>query len=181
MVVTIVTAGEFPSYVPDAATAIVRIYDPVEDWRTDGAGLANAGWGAALPLAFWDVGMTGMGMLETALVRMLGRRRELCLSLGQRLFGDDIPWRPFLPADACDIRRFADSLAARGVRNVLVVCNNGRARSWTVARWLADHLGAEPPQARGWLRESEWIARTLTACAKSRRPTRVPPMAPLPV
>lgn len=173
MVITIVSASEFPSCVPNAATAVLRIYEPIQDWTTDAAEHATDGWGPFLPLAFWDVGKAGLGLFERLVIRLLGRHRSLCLKVGQKLFGDEIPWRPFLPADACDIRAFTDEVASRGVQGILVVCTNGRARSWTIAKWMAEHLGTEPPSERGWQRENDEIARTLSrVCPLSRLPSR---------
>lgn len=173
MVITTVARSDFSGFAPNRATAILRIYDPVEDWANDAGELAAGGWGAVLPLAFWDVGRSGLSIGERVLLRVMGHDRQRCLHLGERLFGSDFPWRPFLAADAAEIRDFADSLAAKGIRSLLVVCGNGRARSWTIARWIACHLDVEMPQGRGWQRESETIAATLTrvAACKGRSPS----------
>lgn len=162
MIITVVTKTDFASHVPSASAAIIRIYDPVENWSDDASRLAIAGWGAVYSLSFWDVGMQGFKLAEGLVARLLGRWRNLCLSVGRRLFGDDeIPWRPFLTADARAIAHFADGLEAKGIRHLVVVCGNGRARSWTIAKWLATRLGAQAAAARGWQRESDGIARVL--------------------
>jgi len=161
MSVIVVSASEFPTFVPDPATAVLRIYDPVDDWRRDAGHQATLGWGRFLPLDFWDAGRFGPSWIERMLVAVFGHNRRLCLGLARRLFGDAVPWRPFLPADADDIVRFADGLATGGIRDVVVVCGNGRARSWTVACWIARHLGLEKPLARGWQRSCPHIARML--------------------
>lgn len=179
MVVTIVSASEFDAYVPNAATAVLRIYDPTDDWTADAARQAGAGWGRFLPLAFWDIGHGGIGLLESALIRLLGTRRGTCLALGQKLFGDEIPWRPFLDADARDICAFADSLASAGVQSVLVVCKNGRSRGDTVANWIALHLGTDLQPKRGWQRQNEVIVHALARICRQRRQDhpRVPTLA----
>ncbi|MGE5503513.1 MAG: hypothetical protein ACM31L_03735 [Actinomycetota bacterium] len=165
--ITPLKTAEFAGMVPDATTAVVRIYDPNEEWRTDATAQEQAGWGAFLPLSFWDMDPSAMGMLGGALVHLLGAHRETCLALGRRLFGDDdLPWRPFLPADARDVAAFADQLPGKGIRHVLVVCRNGRGRSGALARWLARRLGAELDQLPGAdPRASEFICRTLDRAA----------------
>ncbi len=170
MVITIVSASEFDAYVPNAATAVLRIYDPIDEWAGDAARQAAAGWGRFAGLAFWVVGHAGFGVLEAALVRLLGDHRGACLALGQTLFGDEIPWRPFLPADARDICCFTDSLDSAGIQSVLVVCKNGRTRGGTVGNWIARHLGLDLPPQRGWQRENEEIARTMARVCRHRRP-----------
>lgn len=167
MIITVVSRADFSGYAPSRSAAVLRIYDPHEDWSGDAARLSVAGWGACLPLSFWDVGFQGMKPGEALLARLLGRWRGICVRLGQRLYGcDDIPWRPFLAADARAIARFGDSLADRGIRHLMVVCGNGRARSWTIAQFLARRLHADLTASRGWQRESSAIARLLA---------RVPP------
>ncbi len=179
MVITIVSAAEFSAFVPNAATAVLRIYDPVDDWEADSVAQAAAGWGRYTGLAFWDVGFAGLSLAERALIRLLGRHRSLCLTLGQKLFGDEIPWRPFLPADALDIHGFADGLASAGVQNLMVVCSNGRSRGTTVGTWIARYLGLDRPAQRGWQRESDTIAAILArVCpARQKRPAGVPTLA----
>lgn len=163
MIITVVRSAEFSLYAPTRDAAVLRIHDPVEDWAPEADRLKGAGWGATLSLAFWDVGVQGMSLGEGMLVRLVGRWRGLALRLGERFFpmGDGIPWRPFLAADARDIAAFADGLEARGIRHLMVVCGNGRARSWTVAKWLSRRLSASLTAAHGWERESAAIARTL--------------------
>jgi hypothetical protein len=169
MVITVVSASEFSAYEPNAATAVIRIYDPIDAWSEDAAAQVVAGWGKILPIAFWDVGRIGMGLIERAMVRLLGRWRGPCLRIGQAMFGDiDIPWRPFLPADARDICAFADGLVESGIRSILVVCHNGRGRGGTVANCLARYLGIEPPPQRGWQRESDLIAATFARLPPKR-------------
>ncbi|MEW5727963.1 MAG: hypothetical protein AB1918_09075 [Pseudomonadota bacterium] len=170
MIITVVRSAEFSLYAPTRDAAVLRIHDPVEDWAPEADRLKAAGWGATLSLAFWDVGVQGMSLGESLVARLLGRWRGLALRLGDRFFpmGDDIPWRPFLAADARDIAAFADALPDRGIRHLMVVCGNGRARSWTVAKWLSRRLSASLTAAHGWERESAAIARTLA---------RVPPSA----
>lgn len=163
MIITVVRKSEIGGYVPSRDAAILRIYDPIEDWEAESGRLADSGWGATLSLAFWDVGVQGMGVAEAAMTRLAGRWRKLALSLGERFFpmGDDVPWRPFLDADARDIARFADGLEAKGVRHLMVVCGNGRARSWTVAKWLSKRLSASLADSHGWQRESSAITKVL--------------------
>lgn len=162
MIITVVTKSDFASYVPSPSAAIIRIYDPIENWQEDASRLETAGWGAVHALSFWDVGMQGFKLAEGLVARLLGRWRRLCLAVGGALFGDDdIPWRPFLTADARAIARFADGLEARGVRHLMVVCGNGRARSWTIAKWLSRRLTAQVAASHGWQRESDGIARVL--------------------
>lgn len=179
MVITIVSAAEFSAFVPNTATAVLRIYDPIDDWMADAAAQAAAGWGRFTGLAFWDVGFAGLSLAERAVIRLLGRHRALCLAVGQKLFGDEIPWRPFLPADAQSIHGFADGLAASGVQNLMVVCSNGRSRGSTVGAWIARYLGLDLPSQRGWQRESETIAATLArVCpARQNRPAGLPTLA----
>lgn len=170
MIITVVTKFDFANYVPSASAAVLRIYDPVENWFNDAELLGSAGWGATLALSFWDVGLQGFKPTEGLFARLFGRWRGLCVTLGNRLFGEtDIPWRPFLAADAHDIARFGDQLDAHGIRHLIVVCGNGRARSWTIAKWLAARLSAQVAPARGWQRESDGIARVL-----KRVPARTP-------
>jgi hypothetical protein len=174
MVITIVSASEFEAYEPNAATAVLRIYDPIEEWTADAARQAEFGWGRFAALAFWDIGHGGIGLLESVVIRLLGNHRRACLALGQKLFGDEIPWRPFLAADARDICCFADSLAPAGVQSVLVVCKNGRARGGTVGNWIARYLGLDLPPQNGWQRESEVITRALARVCRQRRQERAP-------
>ncbi|MBV5323758.1 MAG: hypothetical protein J0626_00020, partial [Rhodospirillaceae bacterium] len=92
--------------------------------------------------------------------RLWGRNRALFESLAGRLFGNDIPWRPFIAADAVDIATFADGLADKGITELLVVCRNGRGRSGTVGRWIARRLGATF-ETSGDDRDSGYIRETL--------------------
>ena len=179
MVVTIVSASEFDAYAPNAATAVLRIYDPIDEWATDAAHQAESGWGRFEALAFWDIGHAGIGLFEGLLVRLFGAHRGACLALGQTLFGDEIPWRPFLPADARDICAFADGLATAGIQSVLVVCKNGRTRGGTCANWIARYLGLDLPPQNGWQRESDVIARQLARVCRRRRheQARLPTLA----
>jgi predicted protein tyrosine phosphatase len=167
LTVTPLKTTEFDGFAPEPTTAVVRIYDPNEDWRADAAEQKAAGWAAVLPLSFWDMEPSAMGMLGGALVHLLGAHRETCLALGRRLFGDDdLPWRPFLPADARDVAAFADSLAGTSVRHILVVCRNGRGRSGALARWLARRLGADLAcRPEGEPRGGDFISRTLERAA----------------
>ncbi|MGE5547848.1 MAG: hypothetical protein ACM33T_13175 [Solirubrobacterales bacterium] len=174
MIITVVSKHDFDSYAPSRSAAVLRIYDPVEDWAGDADRLAQAGWGDTLSLSFWDVGVQGMRPTEAVLARLLGRWRDLCVSLGNRLFSQhDIPWRPFLSADATDIARFADALPSKGIRHVMVVCGNGRTRSWTVAQFLSRRLGAALTDCRGWQRESDAIADVLSRVSPPGRPVPV--------
>lgn len=169
MIITVVRKFDFTSYAPTASAAVIRIYDPVEDWFDDASQLSVAGWGDVLSLSFWDVGVQGMRPGEGLLTRLLGHWRTTCLALGTRLFGDpEIPWRPFLAADARDIARFAAALEAKGIRHLMVVCGNGRARSWTIAKWLSHRLSASLTASHGWQHESLAILEVL----KRVRPTR---------
>ncbi len=174
MVVTIVSASEFEAYVPNAATAVLRIYDPIDEWTEDAAAQAASGWGRFQGLAFWDIGHSGIGLMESVVIRLLGRYRGACLAVGRKLFGDEIPWRPFLAADARDICRFADSLESSGIHSVLVVCRNGRTRGGTCGNWIARYLGLDLPPQDGWQRESEVIVDTLTRVCPRRRPAPAP-------
>ena len=177
MIITVVSASEFSAYQPTPSTAVIRIYDPTDAWVEDAAVQAASGWGKVLPMAFWDVGRVGMGIMEHLTVRLLGRWRNVCLAVGNALFGDkDIPWRPFLTADAREICAFGDSLDETNIRNIIVVCHNGRARGGTVATWLARHLGIELTNRGGWQRESESIAATFAKiCPKRDKKTRQQP------
>lgn len=175
MDITVVSRADFESYGPSRATAVLRIYEPIDDYADDARQLAQSGWGDAVALSFWDVGVNGMRLAETLVARLLGRWRRPCLALGRRVssLGDDIPWRPFVAADARDIARFADGLADKGIRHVLVVCGNGRSRSYTIARWLSQRLGAGLTASRGWERESPAIAAVLRRVSSPARPTAV--------
>lgn len=161
LTVTPIRTGEFAAFAPSPSTAVIRIYDPSDDWAEDAAREQAAGWGAVLPLTFWDMGPAEMGVFGTLLVRLLGGHREACLAVARRVFGAEGPWRPFLAADARDVVEFADELKRRGMTQVLVVCRNGRGRSGALAQWLARRLGAEPPAVIA----SEFICRTLDRAA----------------
>ena len=182
MIITVVGKFDFDAHVPRPSAAVLRIYDPNEDWSGDASQLAVAGWGEVLALSFWDVGVQGMRPAEALVARLLGRWRRLCLAVGAKLFGDaEVPWRPFLSADARDIARFAGGLEAAGVRHLLVVCGNGRARSLTIAKWLAARLGADLAPAHGWQRESDAIAKVLRrvpAPKAARTATSMPTLSP---
>ncbi|OAN51454.1 hypothetical protein A6A04_16030 [Paramagnetospirillum marisnigri] len=155
MIVTAITNGEFQGLAPRADMAVLRIFDPIDPRESLGEG-----WGAALGLAFWDMDASALGIKGRLVTRLWGRNRALFESLAGRLFGTDIPWRPFIAADAADIAAFADGLGDKGVREVLVVCRNGRGRSGTVGRWLARRLGAGF-RSNGDGRESGHIRETL--------------------
>ncbi|KIL98572.1 hypothetical protein CCC_02022 [Paramagnetospirillum magnetotacticum MS-1] len=127
---------------PRSDAAVLRICDPTDDWRAQGRGLAQAGWGSTLTLAFWDMDSSALGVKGHLITRLWGRNRAVFEALAGRLFGSDIPWRPFIAADAVAIAAFADSLADKGIAELFVVCRNGRGRSGTVGRWLAHRLGA---------------------------------------
>jgi hypothetical protein len=161
MRVIVVGASAFPTFIADRATAVVRIYDPVEDWHRDAAHQAGRGWGRFLPLEFWDASRFAPGRAERLILALLGHHRPLCLAAGRRLFGARGPWRPFLAADADDIVAFADGLEAAGIRDIVVVCSNGRARSWTVGCWIARHLGLDLPATQGWQHACPHIERML--------------------
>ncbi len=183
MIITVVRLTDFGLYAPSRDAAVLRIHDPIEDWAMDAQRLSTAGWGSTLSLAFWDVGVQGMSLGESLLVRLLGRWRGLAVRLGNRFFpmGDDIQWRPFLAADANDIARFADMLEGRGVRHLLVVCGNGRARSWTIAKWLSRRLSASLADSHGWQRESAAIAKTLARVPPPRTAAGGMALAPIEV
>ncbi|EME67818.1 hypothetical protein H261_21586 [Paramagnetospirillum caucaseum] len=173
MLVSAFRTGEFDGMAPRRDAAVLRICDPTDPWRDEGRGLAAAGWGATLTLAFWDMDASALGVKGRLITRLWGRHRALFETLAGRLFGSDIPWRPFIAADAADIAAFADPLADTGVNEVLVVCRNGRGRSGTVGRWLARRLGARFA-ASGDERESDHIREILDRVAGSA-PLRVEP------
>lgn len=155
MIVSAIRMGEFEAMAPRGDMAVLRILDPIDD-RVAPA----PGWGDSLSLAFWDMDAAALGVRGRLVTRLWGRNRALFESLAGRLFGNDIPWRPFIAADAADIAAFADGLAAQGIRELLVVCRNGRGRSGTVGRWVARRLGIRF-QTSGDDRESGHIRDTL--------------------
>ncbi len=156
MIVSAIKTGEFGGRVPQADTAVLRIWDPTDAREP----LGGLGWGDTLSMAFWDMDASALGVRGRLVARLWGRNRALFESLAGRLFGNDIPWRPFIAADAADIAAFADGLAAKGVTELLVVCRNGRGRSGTVGRWIARRLGAAF-QTTGDDRDSGYIRETL--------------------
>ncbi|RAU21342.1 hypothetical protein CU669_14330 [Paramagnetospirillum kuznetsovii] len=155
MIVTAITNGEFQGMAPRADAAVLRILDPI-----DSRDALEQGWGDTLSQAFWDMDSSALGVRGRLVVRLWGRHRAWFESLAGRLFGSDIPWRPFIAADAVEITAFADGLAEKGVRELLVVCRNGRGRSGTVGRWIARRLGAAF-HTNGDDRESGHIRETL--------------------
>lgn len=166
MIITPIRTAEYAGFAPLPGTAVIRIYDPSEEWRADAAQQRDAGWGAFLPLAFWDLGEADMGLLERLLVRLLGASRDACLAAGQRLFGiDEIPWRPFLTADAVEVAHFADGLAQAGITHLMVVCRNGKGRSGTISRWLSKRTGATLATHGADQGDSEFIRETLEKAA----------------
>ncbi|MDO8605621.1 MAG: hypothetical protein Q7R40_03715 [Phaeospirillum sp.] len=156
MIVSAIKTGEFGGLVPQANAAVLRIWDPIDEREP----LGSLGWGDSLGLAFWDMDASALGVRGRLVARLWGRNRALFESLAGRLFGNDIPWRPFIAADAADIAAFADGLAAKGVTELLVVCRNGRGRSGTVGRWIARRLGTRF-QTTGDDRDSGYIRETL--------------------
>jgi hypothetical protein len=156
MIVSAIKTGEFEGRVPLTNTAVLRIWDPLDDRRS----LTGLGWADSLSLAFWDMDASALGVRGRLVTRLWGRNRALFESLAGRLFGNDIPWRPFIAADAADIAAFADGLADKGVTELLVVCRNGRGRSGTVGRWIARRLGARF-ETSGDDRDSGHIRETL--------------------
>lgn len=155
MIVSAIKTGEFGGRVPQANTAVLRVWDPIDEREP-----LDGGWGDTLAMAFWDMDASALGVRGRLVARLWGRNRALFESLAGRLFGNDIPWRPFIAADAADIAAFADGLAAKGVTELLVVCRNGRGRSGTVGRWIARRLGAAF-QTTGDDRDSGYIRETL--------------------
>jgi hypothetical protein len=155
MIVSAIKTTELVGRVPAPNTAVLRILDPVDE-ATD----LGQGWGAVLQLAFWDMDASALGVKGRLITRLWGKNRALFESLAGRLFGNDIPWRPFIAADALDIAHFADGLKERGVSELLVVCRNGRGRSSTVGRWIAARLGASF-ETTGQDRQSGYIKETL--------------------
>lgn len=155
MIVSAIKTGEFEGMVPRSDMAVLRIFDPIDERESLGDG-----WGASLALAFWDMDASALGVRGRLVARLWGRNRALFESLAGRLFGNDIPWRPFIAADAADMAAFADSLVEKGIHEVLVVCRNGRGRSGTVGRWIARRLGARF-QTTGDDRDSGYIRETL--------------------
>jgi hypothetical protein len=155
MIVSAITSAEFRGMASTPDRAVLRILDPI-----DPPDALDEGWGAALSLAFWDMDSSALGFKGRLAVRLWGRHRALFESLAGRLFGNDIPWRPFIAADALDIAVFADGLEAKGIRELLVVCRNGRGRSGTVGRWIARRLG-RAFSTSGDDRESGHIRETL--------------------
>ena len=162
MIVSAIKTGEFEGRVPLANTAVLRIWDPIDDR----ASLTGLGWGDRLSLAFWDMDASALGVRGRMVARLWGHNRALFESLAGRLFGNDIPWRPFIAADAADIAAFADGLADKGITELLVVCRNGRGRSGTVGRWIAHRLGASF-ETSGDDRDSGYIRETLDRVAGS--------------
>ena len=156
MIVSAIKTGEFEGRVPQADTAVLRIWDPIDEREP----LSGLGWGDALAMGFWDMDASALGVRGRLVARLWGRNRALFESLAGRLFGNDIPWRPFIAADAVEIAAFADSLAEKGVTELLVVCRNGRGRSGTVGRWIARRLGAGF-ETTGDDRDSGYIRETL--------------------
>lgn len=164
MPVFVTKMSEAPSLAPDPAAALVVLADPSDaaDPRSCAASWGPAacgGWAARLDLAFWDQDF--LPLPQAILVRAAGSRRNLCLSVGGRLWGEEgIPWRPFLQADAADLRRFAEGLRASKISSVHVVCRNGRGRSRAIAGWLSETLGvaladkkADDPKGSVWVAE----------------------------
>lgn len=156
MIVSAIKTGEFGGQVAQANTAVLRIWDPTDPREA----LDGLGWGDTLSMAFWDMDASALGVRGRLIARLWGRNRALFESLAGRLFGNDIPWRPFIAADAVAIAAFADGLAAKGVTELLVVCRNGRGRSGTVGRWIARRLGVRF-QTTGDDRDSGYIRETL--------------------
>ena len=173
MLVSAIKTSEFAGFAPRPDVAVLRICDPLDDWRAEGRKLAQAGWGPILTQAYWDMDASALGMKGRLVTRLWGRNRALFESLAGRLFGSDIPWRPFIAADAIDIAAFADSLADKGMSELLVVCRNGRGRSGTVGRWIAHRLAARFATT-GDDRESGYIRDTLDRIAGSH-PNRIEP------
>lgn len=173
MLVSAFRTGEFEGMAPREDAAVLRICDPTDDWKAEGRELAQAGWGATLTCAFWDMDSSALGVKGHLITRLWGRNRAVFEALAGRLFGSDIPWRPFIAADAAAIAAFADGLADKGIREVLVVCRNGRGRSGTVGRWLARRLGARFATS-GDDRDSGHIRETLDRVAGSN-PNRIEP------
>jgi hypothetical protein len=165
MIVSTIRTAEFAGLVPRAHMAVLRIWDPTDER----AELAGQGWGDTLALAFWDMDASALGMRGRLVTRLWGRHRAMFEALAGRLFGNDIPWRPFIAADAVDIAAFADGLAAKGITELLVVCRNGRGRSGTVGRWIARRLGTRF-QTTGDDRESAYIRDTLDRVAGAPAP-----------
>ncbi len=156
MIVSAIKTGEFEGRVPQADTAVLRIWDPIDERES----LNGLGWGDVLAMGVWDMDASALGVRGRLVARLWGRNRALFESLAGRLFGNDIPWRPFIAADAVEIAAFADSLAEKGVTELLVVCRNGRGRSGTVGRWIARRLGAGF-ETTGDDRDSGYIRETL--------------------
>jgi hypothetical protein len=173
MLVSAVRIGEFEGMAPRADAAVLRIADPTDDWKAEAARLARAGWGATLTQAFWDMDSSALGVKGHLITRLWGRHRAVFEALAGRLFGTDIPWRPFIAADAQDIAAFADMLPEKGIREILVVCRNGRGRSGTVGRWIARRLGARFGTT-GDERESGHIRDTLDRVGGAN-PRRIEP------
>ena len=164
MIVSAIKTGEFEGRVPQADTAVLRIWDPIDERQP----LGGQGWGDALAMSFWDMDAVALGVRGRLIARLWGRNRALFESLASRLFGTDIPWRPFIAADAADIAAFADGLSDKGITELLVVCRNGRGRSGTVGRWIAHRLGVRF-ETTGESRESGYIRETLDRVAGSAR------------
>jgi len=164
MIVSAVKTGELAGLVPSRNAAVLRIFDPTDAWKAESAGLARAGWGANLSLAFWDMDASALGVRGRLIARLWGRHRAMFEALAGRLFEDDIPWRPFIAADAVDIAAFVDDLAGKDITEVLVVCRNGRGRSSTIGRWISRRLGVAFQGAEGE-RESTFIRETLDRVA----------------
>ena len=160
MIVSAIKTGEFEGRVPQANTAVLRIWDPIDERVS----LGGLGWGDVLSQSFWDMDASALGVRGRLIARLWGRNRALFESLAGRLFGTDIPWRPFIAADAAEIAAFADGLAAKGITELLVVCRNGRGRSGTVGRWIARRLGAAF-ETTGDDRDSGYIHETLDRVA----------------
>jgi hypothetical protein len=173
MLVSAVRVGEFEGMAPRADAAVLRIADPTDEWKAEGRRLAQAGWAATLTQAFWDMDSSALGVKGHLITRLWGRNRPVFEALAGRLFGTDIPWRPFIAADAVDIAAFADAMAEKGIREILVVCRNGRGRSGTVGRWIARRLGATFATT-GDERESGHIRETLDRVAGTS-PRRIEP------
>jgi hypothetical protein len=173
MLVSAFRTGEFDGMAPRQDAAVLRLCDPTDEWRAEGRDLAQAGWGSTLTLAFWDMDSSALGVRGHLITRLWGRNRAIFEALAGRLFGSDIPWRPFIAADAVQIAAFADSLSDKGIKEVLVVCRNGRGRSGTVGRWLAHRLGARFATS-GDDRDSGYIRETLDRIAGSA-PNRIEP------
>ena len=173
MLVSAFRTGEFEGMAPRQDAAVLRLCDPTDQWRAEGGDLAQAGWGSTLTLAFWDMDSSALGVKGHLITRLWGRNRALFEALAGRLFGSDIPWRPFIAADAIQIAAFADALSDKGIVEVLVVCRNGRGRSGTVGRWLAHRLGARFATS-GDDRDSGYIRETLDRIVGSA-PNRIEP------